>query len=400
MRTLAALILGLAACGLLIIPLNQQTADHSDTLDFANFYTAGKIVVTGQANHLYDVQLQQRIERQASPGGPFQPYYHPPFEALLFAPFAWVSYPHAFLLWAGLNLVVFGVLVYLINRSGTRLSATRYMVWLGLCLFFVIGCLALGQDALLLAPIFLLAFLVTKQRRDFSAGLALGLGLFRFEIVLPFVFILLLRRRWRLFAGFCAMGLVALGTSVALVGWSGMVRYLETLVVVGGSGKNVWADQGYAQMMPSLYGAFHGLFGGLLLHSLSFPLVFVATFLVLIWAAVGFKHIGRPHEPAFGLEFSLACVATLLASYDLFLSELTLLIVVALFVLAYEERHPSGGFFGKWSGTALLLLVPAVAAGGALVHSQAFCVLAVVLLGMMLWLSQEISASWTRSSGP
>jgi hypothetical protein len=399
-RGLAALLLLAAACAFLAIPLNQQTSDRTDTLDFANFYTAGTIVAKGQSSRLYDIQLQQEIERQASPGGPFQPYYHPPFEALLFAPFALLSYPHAFLLWAAVNLAVFGSVIYLVNLTGSRLRTGRYMVWLALCLFFVLASLALGQDALLLAPIFLLAYLAMRERRDYSAGLALGLGLFRFEIILPFVFVLLLRRRWKLLAGFCTMGVLAVGASVALVGWSGILRYADTLAAVGGDGKGLLSDRASAQMMPSLYGAVQGLFGGSIPQRLGFPAVVASTLLVLGWAAWEFRHIELPEEPAFGLEFSLACVAALLASYHLFLSELTPLIVVGFLILAYEERRPIDDRLENWRGAALLLLVPAVAFGGALVRSQAFCVLSVVLLGMMIWLSRENVGQPNQGSSP
>lgn len=391
-RGLAALLLLAAACGLLIIPLNQQAADHNGTLDFANFYTAGRIVVTGQASHLYDIHLQERVERQASPGGPFQPYYHPPFEALLFAPFAWFSYPHAFLLWAALNLVVFGVLIFLINRAGMQLRAARYMIWLGICFFFVLGCLALGQDSLLLAPIFLLTFLAMKQRRDFFAGLALGLGLFRFEIALPFAFVFLLRGRWRLLSGFLIAALAGSAASISLVGWSGVLAYAGALLkVVSSSGQ--WATMVGPATMPSLRGALATLLGRAVSPSVLLAFVLAGSLALLGWAAWQFKSIANPEVPSFDLEFSLATLAALLASYHLFVHELTPLIVIGYLMLGYEGRRLREGILRNRRGAALLVIFALVyGVGGALFHFRDFSVLFIVLLGMMIWLSQEISA--------
>lgn len=380
-----------AAFAALTIPLNQQTSDRTDTLDFANFYVAGSIVRQGQSRSLYNLALQQKIEREVSPGGPFQPYYHPPFQALLFAPFTLLSYPHAFLLWAAMNLLVLGLIIYLLRFTGCQLDPAGHTIWMAICLFFVLVALALGQDTLLLALVFLLAFLALKRHRDYTAGLVLGLGLFRFEILLPFAFIFLLRRRWRLFAGFCTVGATLLATSAALVGWTGLVRYVQTLLEVGGAATGSWADRSSASMMPCLRGAFDTLLGEVLPHSFLFPVILVATLVLLGWAAWEFRNIGRPSDPSFDLEFSLAAVAALLAGYHVFLSELTPLIVAGIPILAYEATRRGKGILESRRGTALLLLIFAVVAGGAVVHSQAFSLEVIVMLGLMVWLSREIA---------
>lgn len=381
-----------AAFAALTIPLDQQTSDRTDTLDFANYYMGGRIVRQGHSLRLYNLALQQQIEREVSPGGPFQPFLHPPFEALFFAPFTLLSYPHAFLLWAATNLLVLGLIIYLLRFTGCRLGTVGYAVWMGICLFFVLVTLALGLDTLLLALVFLLAFLALKRRRDFAAGLVLGLGLFRFQILLPFVFILFLRRRWKLLAGFCAMAVAELLASVALVRWTGLVRYLQTLVEVGGAATGSWSDRSSASMMPCLRGMCDTLLGGVLPHSSLFLVILAGTLVLLGWAAWKFKSIDRPADPSFDLEFSLASIAALLASYHVFIGELAPIIVASLLILAYEATRPHEGILWNRRGTALLLLIFAVVAGGAVVHSQAFSVEVIVMLGLMVWLSREITA--------
>ncbi len=388
---IALLALFAAALSILLFQLDQMTRHGTEELDFVAFYTAGKIVNGGHSNRLYNVHLQQNIERAIIPSGPFMPYYHPPFQALLFAPLALLSFPHAFLIWATITLAAWGLIVYLTRLTGYRLRTWPYILWTGICLFFVLIALDFGEDTLLLALVFLLAFLALKRRRNYVAGLALGLGLFRFEILLPFVFIFLLRRRWKLFAGFCTVGTVLLAVSAALVGWTGLVAYVRTLIEVGGAAAGPWADRSSASMMPCLRGAFDSLLGGVIPHNFLFPAILAATFFLLGWAARKFKDIDRPADPAFDLEFSLAVIAALLSGYHVFIGQLTPLIVVGFVILAYEAVRPRQGILGNRRGTVLLLLIFGVVAGVAAVHSQAFSVEVVVLLGVMVWLARESS---------
>ena len=77
--------------------------------DFSTFYSGASMVRQGLGKQLYDEATQYRIQLQFAAGvsirqGPL-PYIHPPFEALLFIPFTWFSYPTAYLLWDLLNLV-------------------------------------------------------------------------------------------------------------------------------------------------------------------------------------------------------------------------------------------------------------------------------------------------------
>jgi hypothetical protein len=312
-QRLVLVVLLAASFAILAIPLNIMAKDY--LVDFTNFYVGGKIVRDGRVNHLYDVALQQKLEREVAPaGGVFQPYLHPPFEALLFAFLAGFSYPHAFLLWAAANLLVLALLVYLLKFTGLRLSTQGYAIWMMFCLVLMLLTLGLGQDVLLLAPVFLGAFLALRRRWDYLAGLVLGVGLYRFEILLPFAFIFLLRRRWKLFVGFTMMGVAELLVSAAVVGWAGLLHYVQVLVRVGGASSSAWAlGMWEVEQMPSLHGAFGVLLSSVLPHKLLFLLVLAATLFLLGWAAWEFKSLDCPEDPAFNLEFCLATIAALLA---------------------------------------------------------------------------------------
>jgi hypothetical protein len=382
----------LLAAGLIFLfsMLNFVVRHPEGTLDFINLYTAGTILRQGSERNLYDVALQTKIQREILPHGRFLPFDHPPFEAWLFAPLARLSFRHAFLVWAAVNLALLALIFYLLRFTGVRLSVNGSLVWIAVCFPLVAGVLVLGQDSLFLAPVFLLAFLALKRRWDFAAGLALGLGLFRFEILLPFAFIFLLRRRWKVLAGFSAASLAALAASLALVGWSGLVAYWRLLLEVGRTAGSE-ATGVEAATMPSLRGAVATLLGGVVPRSFHFPLILAGTLGLLVWAAWRFKAVARPRDPAFDLEFSFATIAALLASYHIFIHELTPLIVVAFLMLGYEGARRRQGLLGNRRGTALLLLFSLVFVVGGLSGFRDFSVLFVVLLGMMAWLAWELA---------
>ena len=150
--------------------------NRNQTLDFATFYTAGRIVRQGLSRHLYQLPVQRQIQHPFADA--FLPYLHPPFEALLFVPLTVFSYPHALLVWDALNLLVWGLVAFRLRETGYRLGKA---VWWGLCAVFLLAILMLGQDTLLLAAVFLLSFLALKRGRERAAGIWLGAGLFSFS---------------------------------------------------------------------------------------------------------------------------------------------------------------------------------------------------------------------------
>jgi hypothetical protein len=389
---LGSCVLIVAAFACLFLMLNFVVTRSGASLDFVGPYAAARIVQQGSAQRLYDLHLQRRLESQSVPHGRFLPFDHPPFEAWLYLPLALLPYSKAYLVWGAFNLIVLGVIFYFLRYAGICLDADPRLVWLATCLPLVAGALVLGQDSLLLAPIFLFAFLALKKRRDLVAGLILGAGLFRFEIMLPFVFVFLLRRRWKVLAGFSTAAVAAVLASVPLVGWRGLVTYGKILLEVGratgskANGVSVGA-------MPSLRGALAAFSNGAIPADFLFPLVLAGTLLLLAWAAWEFRSISQPDRPAFDLQFSFAVIAALLASYHLFAHELTPLIVVAFLLLGYEGIARRGQKLLGRPGTQLLLLFSLTMILGAVLHFRNLSVLFVVLLGMMVWLSREIAES-------
>lgn len=192
--------------------------------DFSIFYTAGLMLRRGQGTALYDNALQWQTQREFTQGirvrqGPL-PYNHPPFEALLFLPFTYLPYLSAYALWIALNLLLLAGMPRFLHSYLPRLSEEfSWLPFLAAVGFFPIAfALMQGQDSILLLLLYALAYAALRSGKNFRAGIWLGLGLFKFHLVLPFAFILLLHRRLRTIGGFLVSGLTVGMISLSLVG--------------------------------------------------------------------------------------------------------------------------------------------------------------------------------------
>lgn len=400
MRGLSLILLVSVALGVLSVGLISLQMDHKHILDFPGFYAAGRIAMQGTPNKLYSMSLQAAVEKEVAPWEPFIPFTHAPFEALLFAPLTLLPFSWGFVVWDILNLMVFGLSLKFLMDSGPGLNTSNLLVLLCVALPAVGATLSFGQDSLLLLAAITAAFLALKRGRELAAGMLLGLGLFRFEIIVPLVFIFLLRRRFRFLAGLSLTGIVLAVGSFALIGWSGAVDYVSLITSLGRVGGAVkygqWPEA--TASMTSLRGLFATLLGGAVSSSDLFLVVAVTSLALVCWVAWEFDAIAAPGTRAFDLQFSLCLVAALLVGYHVWSHELDLLILVAYAVLAQRGPNTAGKGAREYSFLMLLLLIPTFLVFGPVFHFLAFSVLVIPLLGLCAWLAIESRALRSRAN--
>src|SRR4051812_15153015 len=293
--------------------------------DFTILYTGGKCILQGNGRQLYDLETQFAIQREFASEvkqryNPL-PYNHPPFEALLFAPLARLPYVAAYLVWALCNIFLILSFWQLLRP---RLPALRAffpgLPLLAIFAFFPVAMALLqGQDSILLLFLYGLVFSTWATGRPFVAGLCLGLALFKFQLVLPFVLVLVLRRQWKAVAGFAVSAFVLLGISESVVGWNGLMAYPGFLLRLTQSGARAGIDP---RDMPNLRGLVTGS-----LHLAGAP----ATLLIIVLSLVLLELVARrwPEQPRgqFELGFSLCLTLNIVTSYHLQVHDLSLLIL-------------------------------------------------------------------------
>ena len=201
-------------------------------VDFASFYTAGRIVQSGESRRLYDPALQWKVQQEFASTvkirrGPL-PYVRPPFEALVFLPLAYLTYPAACLVWMALKTILLLTIPFLVPREDHKGEAISAHAWEGLlCLAFFPAAFDLlqGQDSILLLLILVWALRLLLRGADVQCGVVLGLGLFKFHFIIPLVAIFLLRKKSSLVMGFLTTASLLFVVSLILVGWAGVLAY-------------------------------------------------------------------------------------------------------------------------------------------------------------------------------
>ena len=324
--------------------------------DFTAFYAAGKCVQRGLSSQLYSTQTQALIQQDFASGvkirnGPL-PFTHPPFEAALFAPLAFLSYSAAYWVWNAVSLLALAVFLLLLRPHIPNLRGwSEALPFLcGLAFFPVFVCLLQGQDSLLLLLLFGLAFVAMKGGRDFVAGVCLGLALFRFQLVLPVIAVVLLRRRWKAVAGFAVAALALVGVSAAVVGWGALMNYPRQLLQFS------HAQAGGAmnpKVMPNLRGVVAGLAGN---DNFAHVLIGALSLALVAWAAWKWK----ARVPEFDLGFGLTMVMTVMVSYHLMAHDLSVLLLPLLVGAEWLLRERPQGM-ARWltmAGTGILFLSP------------------------------------------
>lgn len=333
--------LGLLIAAILLYTAVLWTANgpNVERTDFSLSYVGAKIVHTGTGAHLYDLDLQKQLRNSLflRPVPLF--FEHPPFEAWLLSPLAAHSFRAAYRVWGLLNVTVWLVLIVVLRRylPWPHESLGYIFFWL---LFAPLGvALYQGQSSLLVLASFALAFLLLKRQKCFSAGIALGFGLLKFQFVLPFALIFLLRRKWRFLGGFalCASTLILI--SIAVIGWTGVIGYARFLLAIGANPQNVSFGSGVD--MPTIQGFVFALTGGRL-TGLALNVV-AATLSIALLAWIALRWERAEDNSSFDLTFAAAVAVALLSSSHMFTHDFAPLVIPMFLVAAQlsQEKNRS-----------------------------------------------------------
>ncbi|HEY6767801.1 MAG TPA: glycosyltransferase family 87 protein [Candidatus Sulfotelmatobacter sp.] len=330
--------------------------------DFTIFYSAGLMIRQGLGHQLYDETAQYAVQRQFASGVVIRhgalPFNHPPFEALIFLPLTFLPYLTAYIVWNLLNLGMLALVTQRLRPHIAILRSKPLAVWvLGLLTFFPISfALLQGQDVILLFLFQTLAFVALKKKSDFLAGCWLGMGSFKYHLILPLVVMIWLGWKrigvlWGFFGACLGLGAI----SVTLVGWKEAFRYpgyVLHLEKVMGGGAILPAS------MPNLRGLVEGWRDSAGTMDAPHIATIVLSISLLMWAVlVSRKYLSESME----LRFALAATVAVLISYHTFAYDLVLLAIplfTALDLLFSAPRVAMKWGLSFWIPAALLWFTP------------------------------------------
>jgi hypothetical protein len=355
--------------------------------DFASFYTAGRLLRNGEGGKIYDAQAQWREQQEFARDvkirkGPL-PYIRPAFEALLFAVFAGWPFATALVVWTIFKLSLLVTIPFLVIEDEEWRGPPVWMV--GVLLLGTFPAFIdqlMGQDAPVLAFLLALSFRWLAQKREAWAGIPLGLALFKFQLILPLVIILVIGGRKKVMYGFAGAAAAAIAASAAVVGWGKLVaypRYLLELNQTSGAGVI------FPQYQINLRGLLAFVAGASpypgRIHWLLAPIALAA----IAYAGIVLR---RADAAKLAEGFGLALIVAMVTGYYTHDYDLLLLAVPLLAMREARGRWGLANFLER-AGLLLLLLTPLYWL--ARIHkAESLMVLPLLLVGVA-WL-QRLSA--------
>jgi hypothetical protein len=322
--------------------------------DFTVFYTAGKILRQGRGAMLYDPGTQHEVQRQFTSNsevrrGPL-PYIHPPFEALVFLPLTYFSYPVAFGIWSVLNLgLLVGIAATLRSVLPSLKAFSLVELFLKSLAFFpIFATFHQGQDSILLLLVLVLGFRALNGGADFKAGCWLGFGIFKYHLMIPLILVVAIWRGRKVLGGFVTTAASLSLVSLVLVGWQGALRYpiLAWRVVTSPA----YGGIPYRQM-PNLAGLIGGWPGLQDSRFVPFAAVIGAIGILILIASMG--RAARYGD--FGLCFACAVIAAVLVAFSTNTYDLSWLVLPVALIFDYCARRLQGSATGRWR-----IVLPAV----------------------------------------
>jgi hypothetical protein len=310
----------------LAIPGLLDRAGHVKGADFLHFYTAAQLLRAGRANELYDPTAHARLQTallRESAGTYFVPMYGPQVY-LMFEPLAALPYRLAALAWGLLNGVLYFGSCYALLRTCRYLRSQAHLVFLLAAAyppFFSL--VAFGQSSAPALVLFVVAFRALRSRHRFLAGLAIGSLVYKPQLALAGVTILVVAGEWKTISGAMTAAIAQLGFAWAYFGSGVMNRYLQTFL-------NLRNSEPFLE--PKLY-QMHSLrtFWSLLLPGRNLALtVYIVT--SIIFLALGIKAWKKRED--LRLRFAVLLLCTVLVAPHLWIYDLV--IVAPVFLLVGE----------------------------------------------------------------
>lgn len=233
--------------------------------DFRQLYAAAFMVRTGHEKQLYDYKVQEEFQDRLVSQEPVGlPFVSPAYHALFFSPLSLLSYRSAYFAFLAINVMALAFSLTLLRPWTLNLRFVYPWLPVAIVLGFlpIAATLIQGQDSILLTTLLIIAFVLLTKQFSLSAGIVVGLGLFKFSITLPIALLFLIWRCWRFLLGFVITAAVLVSVSVWFAGIAQTKLYLDSLLSIAGL-TPVMTDLAKFPVSPNVMANVHGLVFGM-----------------------------------------------------------------------------------------------------------------------------------------
>jgi hypothetical protein len=203
--------------------------------NFIYSYGLGRMFNQYPASQLYDYELQKKVYTGIAPTEVYGPNPYAPFVGILFRPFARLPFFGAYLLWLSISLSLYiAGLTMMTGRFFAGAPLRRSLIFCSALSFYPFCWLLLtGQLSAIGFFALALAFREEGRNRPIRSGLALSLCLYKPSLLVLFLPMLLITKRYKTLTGFAAGGIVLAIFATVLQGWGIWPGYIHLLLSFG-----------------------------------------------------------------------------------------------------------------------------------------------------------------------
>jgi hypothetical protein len=205
------------------------------------------------------------------------------------------------------------------------------------------------QLSILLLLTFVGSFLLMRKEKLFLAGLLLSFLLFRPQLILLPIFVLLIKRQWQILKGIVFGSFLLISISIYLVGLPGLLNYPHLILDAIS-----WGDKYtmHPQLEPTWRGFIHQVFQTTTLNSIFW--YWLSGVIIAIFLLIKYLRGQLVFRSAkFGLQWAMLILITLVTSLHTNFHDLTLLLFPLTLIIS--SNIPLR-VIGKWNPMLLLYL--------------------------------------------
>ena len=220
--------------------------------DFVQDYISANSLRRGVS--LYGEEIKKLEKETLGFNGP--PRFHPPFNAILFLPFAFLSYNKAFIVLDIISLILLLLINKLVVR-GLELNKEWFLNLTCFSLYWypVFYCLGTGQSSMIIAACLIGGWFCLRFKKAYIAGILFAIATLMKLFPGLVLLYLIIRKNWRAFFATVSFIVLGLFLTAFVVGFDDIRTYSITMI---GRFANEWSG---FMLNHSLNGVITRLFG-------------------------------------------------------------------------------------------------------------------------------------------
>jgi Glycosyltransferase family 87 len=215
-----------------VLRITAPTVQGPFLPDYLAHWTGGSLVFSSDRNDLYNPLTQYTVQQEAVGATTKLSWFvSPPIVAALYAPLAVIEYNLSGILWLVLSAAMLVWCTLSLTMLAPKLMHRKRRIVLLTVLASppVFELLGGGQDSVFILAVWLIGIRLLTAGHPVWAGVVLGLGFAKPQLVILVPIILLATRNYRALVAFAATFIALLGVSAGLVGVEGLHQWVAAL---------------------------------------------------------------------------------------------------------------------------------------------------------------------------